>query len=288
MSNKRPEYNIIHFPSGPNMFETAEIVGRVPVRWPLNPSYMHTFGITDNYFIIVEQPLAISLVSVVKGKVMNEPLASAFKWFPDECTLFHVVSRQNGEIKFTYKAATFFFLHIISSYETEDYIVIDVCCYRDPSVLDCMYVDAMQSMHQIENYASMFQSRPLRFVLPLQAQKTQAVSRSFGSILSFVRSWTSKMNKEKLFLKWNKIGESFGRRSRKTSVSFAEKLNDNLVHLKGSAAKAYSLDDRNVFCVPESLCDLGCETPRINEKMCLGEKRTLFCLFNQQILKHFN
>lgn len=26
------------------MFKAAEILGSIPARWPLNPSYMHTFG----------------------------------------------------------------------------------------------------------------------------------------------------------------------------------------------------------------------------------------------------
>lgn len=42
-----PYYNIIHFPHNEtksNMFENAEIVANIPARWPLHPSYMHTFG----------------------------------------------------------------------------------------------------------------------------------------------------------------------------------------------------------------------------------------------------
>lgn len=41
-----PYYNIIHFPNGKSkeMFENAEIVASIPARWPLHPSYMHTFG----------------------------------------------------------------------------------------------------------------------------------------------------------------------------------------------------------------------------------------------------
>lgn len=44
-----PYYNIIHFPKSlegksSTMFEKAKIVASIPARWPLNPSYMHTFG----------------------------------------------------------------------------------------------------------------------------------------------------------------------------------------------------------------------------------------------------
>lgn len=46
-----PYYNIIYFPinserNSKGMFEKAEIVASIPARWPLHPSYMHTFGKT--------------------------------------------------------------------------------------------------------------------------------------------------------------------------------------------------------------------------------------------------
>lgn len=52
---------------------------------------------------------------------------------------------------------------------------------------------------------------------------------------------------------------------------------DNLVKLKYTTAKAYRMASQNnnserfIFCVPEKLCDIGCETPRINEKICQGK-----------------
>lgn len=41
-------------------------------------------GITENYYIIVEQPLSISLPSLMASKLRNEPLAGAFRWYGDE------------------------------------------------------------------------------------------------------------------------------------------------------------------------------------------------------------
>lgn len=62
------------------MFDRAKIVSASSPRWFLYPSYMHTFGITENYFIIVEQPLAISLISTANSILRNKPLASCLKW----------------------------------------------------------------------------------------------------------------------------------------------------------------------------------------------------------------
>lgn len=91
------------------MFEEAKIVATIPARWPLHPSYMHTFGIvlcfcktrfnwvfyvvgiTDNYFIIVEQPLSLSIPSFLKNKFFNQPMIGSFQWYEDEMVLFNLL-----------------------------------------------------------------------------------------------------------------------------------------------------------------------------------------------------
>lgn len=50
MSKFGPKHSIMCFPPAGDgiedltMFDQAYIVSNIPARWPLNPSYMHTFG----------------------------------------------------------------------------------------------------------------------------------------------------------------------------------------------------------------------------------------------------
>lgn len=67
-----------------SMFELASIMGSVPARWPLQPAYMHTFGITENYFVIVEQPLSISIPTMMQTHLLNDPMGASFKWYQDQ------------------------------------------------------------------------------------------------------------------------------------------------------------------------------------------------------------
>jgi len=67
-----------------SMFDQATIVASVASRWLLQPSYMHTFGITDNYFIIVEQPLAISFIGIAFARIKQDPMINSFKWHENE------------------------------------------------------------------------------------------------------------------------------------------------------------------------------------------------------------
>ncbi|KAK9891206.1 hypothetical protein WA026_013521 [Henosepilachna vigintioctopunctata] len=171
VSSKGPHFNIVRFPattpeSPTSKFERAEKVATIPSRWPFYPSYMHTFGLTENFFVIVEQPLNLAAAAVIVTRLKNDPLAGCFRWYPEEYAQFNIISRKTGKCCKFYTEA-FFYLHIINQYEDSDHIVIDICIYRDPSMLDCMYVETMKSMHHNPDYAKMFRGRPARFVLPL-------------------------------------------------------------------------------------------------------------------------
>lgn len=287
VKNGTTQYNIIKFPRGTQMFENASIVAEIPAHWQMNPSYMHTFGITENYFIVIEQPLSVSMIESIKAKFLRRPLASIFKWFEHECTLFHVICRRSGERKFTFKAAPFFFLHIINAHERGDYIAIDICCYRDPSVLDCMYVEAMENMHSIKNYSKMFRSRPLRFVLPI-SKKHQKCSPtpSLWNSLKKIASQFSASTIEKYLKKYQSIGQFIDSNPANIRfwLNFESHYNvKNLIKLEKSICRAYHLEDSSIYCVPERLCDIGCETPRINEKQSNGKKYRFFYAISSDV-----
>jgi len=53
------------------------------------------------------------------------------------------VQRRDGQLFKTFFAEAFFYLHIVNSYEEDNHVIIDICCYKDATVLDCMYVDAL-------------------------------------------------------------------------------------------------------------------------------------------------
>lgn len=38
-------------------------------------------GVTENYFVIVEQPLSLSLMGVVRNQLANKPLAASLQWY---------------------------------------------------------------------------------------------------------------------------------------------------------------------------------------------------------------
>ncbi|XP_050716720.1 carotenoid isomerooxygenase-like [Eriocheir sinensis] len=174
-----PRYYICKFPKPKTSsngkvkspFEQARVVGTVAARWLLNPCYMHSFAMTDNYWVIIEQPLVVSVAKILKVLVKQDALIDALQWWEKE-TKIHVVRRDTGRVTSTqYVTETFFFLHTINAYEDRGHIVLDIAAYKNAEMLHCMFVEALKNASYDPTYAQMFRGRPKRWVLPLQPDK---------------------------------------------------------------------------------------------------------------------
>lgn len=273
------------------MFENAYVKAHIPCRWKLHPGYMHTFGITENYFVIVEQPLSISLPEFIKAHICNQNLSACLKWFEDKPSIFHLVDRKTNQVTQSFESETFFYLHIINQYEEDNCVVVDICCYKDPEMINCMYLESIMNMQSNPNYAALFRGRPLRFVLPLGNIASNSSMKNSLKSSQRRRLWKSlTMTSINARLSQPKMKHSH---SQNSDVTFmATNLSDmcniednpkdsnekikyeslvNLVNLKNCKAEAYEMPDRQIFVRPELLCDWGCETPRINYENYLGK-----------------
>jgi len=138
---------------------------------------MHSFAVTENYFILIEQPMTVHAPTLAKGVLRDAAVIDAMRWHGDCDTVFHVINRSSGEAtKVVYTSESFFFLHTINAYEevgsttgpsTGKYIVIDIALYKNPHMLRCMSLKALQTAQSDPSYSKRFKGRPHRFVLPL-------------------------------------------------------------------------------------------------------------------------
>ena len=177
-------------------FDKASILAKVNSRWAMDPGYMHSFGLTDNYYILIEQPLTVNVPSLVSGTIQRKPMIESMRWHDDHSTIFHVINKITGDkTKITYKAKGFFFLHVINAYEDEGHIVIDICCYARPDMLYCMYLDSLKTAQSDPKFAELFRGRPERFVLPLNVSSKDKGDRNLVSLpYTNAQAFLSKKN----------------------------------------------------------------------------------------------
>ncbi|XP_017290035.1 beta-carotene oxygenase 1, like [Kryptolebias marmoratus] len=146
----------------------------VPFRSTLFPSYFHSFGMTDNYIVFVEQPFKLDVIKLATAYFRGLNWGNCLKFDKDDVTLFHVINKKTGKaesVRFYGDALVVF--HHINAYEEDGHVVFDIITYKDSNLYDMFY------LHNIRQETSSFIetnkefSQPVcqRFVLPLSVQK---------------------------------------------------------------------------------------------------------------------
>jgi beta,beta-carotene 9',10'-dioxygenase len=134
-----------------NARDEQRIVARVPIK---EPSYMHSFGMTERYAVLVEFPLQVNPLTLAKG---TTSFIESYRWRPERGTRFLVIDRHDGGVKMTGTADPFFCFHHVNAWEEGDDVVVDLIAYDDAKVIDRLYIDKLrndpeQSSNQLRRY----------------------------------------------------------------------------------------------------------------------------------------
>ncbi|CAG2171587.1 unnamed protein product, partial [Oppiella nova] len=169
------KYHLIKIPNTENPFENMSIICSIPMKRTLNPSYYHSFAITDNYFVFIEQSLVISAASIIRSTINGaRTFESILAWKPEYKTKFHLIQRSDGKLIDTkYKSEAFSFFHTINAYEDDNHLVVDICCFTGghmgPALKIQHWKDVIENNHK---FGYITQVR--RFVLPLRQRLNDA------------------------------------------------------------------------------------------------------------------
>ena len=137
------KYEIFKVPAATNdekPFSGTEVIARIPFSFT-GPAYFHSFGMTENFFILIENPLVMK--KLWKMFVMNFMKYSYFdvlKWKPELQSRMHLVDRKSGVVAKTYLVENFFAFHHVNAYEEAGNVIVDVCGYPDASVIKAFYL----------------------------------------------------------------------------------------------------------------------------------------------------
>ncbi|XP_042204279.1 carotenoid isomerooxygenase-like [Homarus americanus] len=186
-----PKYSILRFPLDGNL-KQGKIVATVPARWRLSPAYMHSMAMTENYAILIEQPLAVSLSELLSDIVSNAPFIDGLKWHNDP-VLIHIIDRKTWkQVKTRYITDPFFFMHVANAYEEGEHIVIDMPTYKNSSMLHNMFIKTLREQRgrNTQEYVDSFRSTMHRFVIPLNTKGKEKLITLPGT--SCTASWSAQ------------------------------------------------------------------------------------------------
>jgi carotenoid cleavage dioxygenase-like enzyme len=129
------KYNVYRIPPGQTR---RELIGSVPVR---EPSYMHSFGMTENFVLLAEVPLVLNPLRLV---IRNKPFAETLAWKPERGTRLIALDKRDGTIK-TWMAHAFFAFHHVNAFERNGDLVLDIAAYDDRDLIDAFYLERLRA-----------------------------------------------------------------------------------------------------------------------------------------------
>ncbi|KAM3920984.1 carotenoid-cleaving dioxygenase, mitochondrial-like [Leptodactylus fuscus] len=169
-------YNIIKIPApdpeedDDDTLHGAQVICSIPASDNWNPSYFHSFGMTENYIVFTEQPIKLNVLKIITSNITGTPISNCLYWDPRYDTVFHVANKHTGNIhSVTFHTKAIATFHQINAYEDEDCIVLDLCGQDNGDVFQLYQ---LQNLHKSgraldETYNFTVKPLPLRFVLPL-------------------------------------------------------------------------------------------------------------------------
>ena len=132
----RSEYRF--FTVAPNSTRPV-VLASVPVR---EPAYMHSFGLTPRWFVLAEFPLVVNPLRLAIGA---RTFIENYRWKPELGTRITLVDRRTHRSLGPFTTDALFAFHHVNAYEDGDDVVLDVCAYPDPAMIEDLYMDRLRA-----------------------------------------------------------------------------------------------------------------------------------------------
>ncbi|XP_076472505.1 retinal Mueller cells isomerohydrolase-like [Babylonia areolata] len=173
--NPPHNYNIVRIP--PPLADSpdaqavagAELLASLTSRWKFSIGYNHSFGMSRDHFVILEQPITMGSFKFLTRDWRKAATYENFKKHPKEELVFRVIRRSdNREVSAKYRAEAAFTFHFVNCFEDQSQLVVDFTGYRDLDVIDELYLRNLDR----EGYARST-AHFRRYVLPLSVDQVE-------------------------------------------------------------------------------------------------------------------
>ncbi|XP_077397556.1 beta-carotene oxygenase 2b isoform X2 [Festucalex cinctus] len=210
-SSKGSHYNIIQVPQTKNYseetLEGAKVLCSIPSADSTKPSYYHSFAMSENYVVFIEQPIKMDLLKVVTGKLTGKSISDAFFWDPKHKTVFHLIHKKTGKVSsIKYLAQPLSTFHQINAFEENGYLIIDMCASDDGQAISNYNIQNLRKSGEDldEVYNTLCRVFPRRFVLPLNVDDKTPFNQNLNSLPN--SSATSlRISKNKIFCTYEEL-----------------------------------------------------------------------------------
>uniref|UniRef100_A0AAQ5YN65 Retinoid isomerohydrolase RPE65 n=1 Tax=Amphiprion ocellaris TaxID=80972 RepID=A0AAQ5YN65_AMPOC len=183
---------------GKNMSLAYNIVKIPPAQGGEFGAQLPLFGMTDNYFVFVEQPVKINLLKFLSAwSIRGASYMDCFESNYSMGTWFHLATKDPAAYMSSHKfrASAFNLFHHINSYEDQGFIVVDLCTWKGHDfVYNYLYLaNVKEEWEEVKKAATRApQPEVRRYVLPLdihrEEQGKNLVSLSYTTATAVLHS----------------------------------------------------------------------------------------------------
>jgi len=106
------------------------------------PSYMHSFALSERYAVLVAFPL---VVNPLRLALSGRPFIENYQWKPEQGTRVLVFDREDGSLQGEYAAEPRFAFHHVNAFERGSELVIDMAAYDDSTIVESFYLDRLRA-----------------------------------------------------------------------------------------------------------------------------------------------
>nr|NP_001019730.1 beta,beta-carotene 15,15'-dioxygenase [Bos taurus]AAY25023.1 beta-carotene-15,15'-oxygenase [Bos taurus] len=178
---------------GRSPLKDTEVFCSIAAHSLLSPSYYHSFGVSENYIIFLEQPFKLDILKMATAYIRGVSWASCLAFHGEDKTHIHIIDRRTRKpVPTKYHTDPMVVFHHVNAYEEDGCLLFDVITYEDGSLYQLFY---LANLNEDFKENSRLTSMPTlkRFVLPLHVDKNAEV----GSNLIKLSSTTARALKEK-------------------------------------------------------------------------------------------
>jgi carotenoid cleavage dioxygenase-like enzyme len=104
------------------------------------PSYMHSFGLSRKYVVLMEFPLVVNPLSML---LRGKPFIANYSWEPQRGTRFSLVDRYTGEVRHAHTDVAWFGFHHVNSADRDGKIDFDMIVYPDADIVRYFYLNSL-------------------------------------------------------------------------------------------------------------------------------------------------
>jgi len=117
------DYHVV-FAMDPAQPEKRDLIAKIRLPMGRRASYMHALAQTDNFVVLIAQPLHMSVVALMEGKPLTEGGISLGKE-----TFFQIVDKRTGEVR-ELPHDPFLVSHTVNAWEEDGDVVLDCVWYE--------------------------------------------------------------------------------------------------------------------------------------------------------------